>query len=67
MNTVDFVYRHIPLNEDDRDAMLQKIGVSTTEELISQTIPDAIRAEKELDISTALSEFEMLDHSKKWQ
>lgn len=65
MNTVDFVYRHIPLNEDDREAMLQKIGVSSAEELISQTIPDAIRADKELDISTALSEFEMLEHSKK--
>ena len=34
------------------------------EELISQTIPDAIRLENELDISAPLSEYEMLQHSK---
>ena len=41
-----------------------KIGVSSVEELISQTIPDAIRLENELDISAPLSEYEMLQHSK---
>ncbi|MFC6269014.1 aminomethyl-transferring glycine dehydrogenase [Frigoriflavimonas asaccharolytica] len=64
MNTVDFVYRHIPLNEADREAMLKVIGVSSAEELISQTIPDSIRADKELNISESLSEYEMLRHSK---
>lgn len=64
MNTVDFVYRHIPINEEDKAEMLKVIGVSSTEELISETIPDSIRADKDLDISAPLSEYEMLRHSK---
>ena len=64
MNTQQFVNRHINFNEADKNAMLQKIGVSSVEELISQTIPDAIRLENELDISAPLSEYEMLQHSK---
>ena len=56
MNTQQFVNRHINFNEADKNAMLQKIGVSSVEELISQTIPDAIRLENELDISAPLSE-----------
>lgn len=65
MNTEQFVSRHISLNEADKKAMLEKIGVSGMEELMSQTIPDAIRLENELNISEALSEYEMLNHSKK--
>ena len=64
MNTQQFVNRHINLNDADRNAMLSKIGVSSIEELISQTIPDAIRLKKDLDISAPLSEYEMLQHSK---
>lgn len=64
MNTQQFVNRHINFNEADKKAMLQKIGVSSVEELISQTIPDSIRLEKDLDISSPLSEYEMLQHSK---
>lgn len=64
MNTTQFVNRHISLNEADKQAMLQKIGVSDMNELISQAIPNSIRLEKELEISPALSEYEMLAHSK---
>lgn len=64
MNTQQFVNRHISLNENDRDQMLEKIGVSSISELISQTIPDSIRLEKDLDITEPLSEYEMLAHSK---
>ncbi|WP_018676393.1 aminomethyl-transferring glycine dehydrogenase [Riemerella columbina] len=64
MNTQAFVHRHISLNEQDTQAMLEKIGVSSLEELINQTIPSEIRAEKELSISEPLSEYEMLLHSK---
>ncbi len=64
MDTTQFVNRHISLNEADKQAMLNKIGVNGIEELISQTIPDAIRLENELQISPALSEYEMLAHSK---
>ncbi|MBU4538071.1 MAG: aminomethyl-transferring glycine dehydrogenase [Weeksellaceae bacterium] len=64
MNTTQFVNRHISLNEADRQAMLQKIGVSGIDELIAQTIPNSIRLEKDLNIADALSEYEMLAHSK---
>lgn len=64
MNTTQFVNRHISLDEADKQAMLQKIGVSGIEELLSQTIPSTIRLEKDLDISPALSEHQMLAHSK---
>lgn len=64
MNTQQFVNRHISLGESDRNAMLTKIGVSSVEELIAQTIPETIRLKKDLDISKPLSEHEMLSHSK---
>lgn len=64
MNTQQFVNRHISINEADKRAMLDKVGVSNIEELISQTIPQSIRLEKELNISEPLSEYEMLRHSK---
>lgn len=64
MNTEQFVNRHISLNEADKAAMLERIGVSSVEELISQTIPNAIRLQNELNISEPLSEYEMLKHSR---
>lgn len=64
MDTTQFVNRHISLNEADKQAMLEKVGVADMDELISQTIPNSIRLEKDLDISPALSEHEMLAHSK---
>ncbi|MDO4225225.1 MAG: aminomethyl-transferring glycine dehydrogenase [Bergeyella zoohelcum] len=64
MNTQQFVNRHISLNEVDRQAMLSKIGVNSIDELVSQTIPSAIRLGKDLELSEPLSEFEMLNHSK---
>lgn len=64
MNTTQFVNRHISLNEADKQAMLRKVGVSGIDELIAQTIPNSIRLEKDLDIAEAVSEYEMLAHSK---
>lgn len=64
MNTTQFVNRHISLNAADKEAMLQKIGVPGIDELIAQTIPDSIRLTQELEITEALSEYEMLAHSK---
>ena len=42
--------------------MLQKIGVNTLDELVTQTIPANIRLNKSLDLPTALNESELLDH-----
>ena len=64
MNTTQFVNRHISLNEADTQAMLEKVGVASMEELIGQTIPDSIRLKQDLNISEPLSEQEMLAHSK---
>ncbi|QDP84283.1 aminomethyl-transferring glycine dehydrogenase [Chryseobacterium sp. SNU WT5] len=64
MNTTQFVNRHISLNEADQQAMLAKVGVADIDELIGQTIPDSIRLAKDLNISDALSEQEMLSYSK---
>jgi len=64
MNTSEFVNRHISLNETNKNEMLKKIGVSSIDELVSQTIPHSIRLQKDLSISEPLSEFEMLSHSK---
>ena len=64
MNTSEFVNRHINLNETNKNEMLKKVGVSSIDELISQTIPHSIRLQKDLSISEPLSEFEMLSHSK---
>ena len=64
MNTQQFVNRHISLNEDDKAEMLKKIKVSSLDELISQTIPSTIRFQDGLQISGALSEYEMLARSQ---
>lgn len=44
----------------DIDEMLQTIGVSSLDELIAQTIPDAIRLQKPLDLPPAQSEQDFL-------
>ena len=64
MNTSEFVNRHISFNETNKNEMLKKVGISSIDELISQTIPHSIRLQKDLSISEPLSEFEMLSHSK---
>ena len=57
----DFARRHIGLDPDDMAEMLQIIGVSSVEELIDQTIPDAIRLRRPLRLGEALSETEALE------
>jgi glycine dehydrogenase len=39
----EFSGRHIGPNQQEKEAMLATIGVGSLEELISKTIPDAIR------------------------
>ena len=55
-----FVNRHLGIRQDDLQSMLKAIGVQSLDELIDQTIPANIRAEKELNIPDALSEHEYL-------
>jgi len=60
-----FVNRHIGINEEDEREMLQKIGVKNSDELISQTIPHQIRLSEDLSLPKPVSEYEMLQYSKK--
>ena len=62
----EFSGRHIGPNQSEAAAMLKEIGVSSLEELISKTIPDAIRIKSDLDVlPPAISEFEYLNDLKK--
>lgn len=51
---------YIPCSDDERDTMLEKIGVASIEELFS-VIPESIRLEEPLAIPEGLSESETLD------
>ncbi|MCC6690274.1 MAG: aminomethyl-transferring glycine dehydrogenase [Bacteroidia bacterium] len=60
-----FVNRHNGPRKHEVEKMLRKIGLNSVDELINQTIPDAIRLKKPLDIAPAMSEFEYLKYLKK--
>ncbi len=45
--------------------MLRKIGVGSLNELIEQTVPNAIRRKSELNVGAALTEFDYLNHLRK--
>ena len=45
----EFQQRHIGPNETETEVMLQTIGVSSLEELISNTVPANIRINKSLE------------------
>lgn len=55
-----FQSRHIGSYGPDLASMLKTIGVNSLDELIRQTIPDAIRLKNPLDIPEAMSEFDYL-------
>ncbi len=57
-----FSDRHIGPRSSDQQDMLTKIGAQDLNELISQTIPDSIRLNRELNVPDALSESEYLSH-----
>ncbi len=60
----EFIGRHIGPNEQETNEMLQTIGVSSVEELIDKTVPEAIRLTEELDLAGPMSEFEYLNELK---
>ncbi|MBX2892356.1 MAG: aminomethyl-transferring glycine dehydrogenase [Saprospiraceae bacterium] len=60
-----FVRRHIGPSEADTQEMLKTLKVKSLDELIWQTVPDAIRLKKPLDLPPALSEFDYLQDLKK--
>jgi glycine dehydrogenase len=62
MNTNSFQIRHIGPDSSEQKEMLSAIKANTLNQLISETIPNDIRLEKELDLDAAMSEYEYLNH-----
>ncbi len=63
MSYETFADRHIGVNRDDLDAMLETIGVKSVDELIGQVMPANIRLKKPLDLPRkGMSEHEFAAH-----
>lgn len=60
----EFVGRHIGPNEAETSHMLDTVGVSSLEELVTKTVPGAIRMSKPLAVPAAMSESDYLRHLK---
>ncbi len=60
----EFIGRHIGPSEKETQDMLATVGASSVEELISKTVPQAIRLKAPLNTGEPMSEFEYLKHIK---
>ena len=59
-----FAKRHIGINASDLKEMLATIKADSLDQLIEETVPKAIRINKELDLPEALSEYQYLQELK---
>ncbi|MBW6480322.1 MAG: aminomethyl-transferring glycine dehydrogenase [Bacteroidales bacterium] len=64
MITNNFITRHNGPRAGEIEKMIKKIGVSSLDELIDQTIPKAIRLKEPLKMGDGLNEYEYLNHLK---
>lgn len=64
MITDNFTARHIGPRDGDIDSMLKKIGCSSIEELIDQTVPASIRMKDPLNLPAGINEKEYITHLK---
>ena len=62
MKTDKFVDRHNGPRENDVAAMLAKIGASSVDQLIDQTVPAAIRLQKPLNLPAGMTEYQYHKH-----
>ncbi|RYF91691.1 MAG: glycine dehydrogenase (aminomethyl-transferring), partial [Chitinophagaceae bacterium] len=60
----EFIRRHIGPGEAETKQMLAKVGVSSMDELITKTLPPAIRLKQELQTGEPVSEFQYLTELK---
>ncbi len=58
MITNNFISRHNGPRKEEVGQMLKKIGVSSLDDLIDQTIPSAIRLKKPLNLAQGLNEYQ---------
>lgn len=54
----NFEQRHIGISPEEKEMMLNKIGVDSFNTLIDETIPSDIKRETEMNVPPALSEYE---------
>ena len=59
-NSSEFVHRHIGINADERDAMLNAVGASSMQDFIEQTVPASVRLGKQLELPLSMPENEAL-------
>jgi glycine dehydrogenase len=64
MITNNFINRHNGPRAGEIEKMIEKIGVSSVDELIDQTVPKAIRLKEPLKMGKGLNEYEYLNHLK---
>jgi glycine dehydrogenase len=64
MTTDKFVSRHNGPRQNEINAMLKKIGTSSVDELINQTVPSQIRLKQPLRVAPAMSEYQYAKHLK---
>ena len=62
MKTDLLVNRHVGICEAEEQKMLEKIGVSSLDELIDKTIPANIRLKEPLNLPKAMTEYEFGQH-----
>jgi len=62
MRTEKFVERHIGPNEAEIEKMLGHIEAQTIEELLAQTLPEAIRLKQPLNLEEGISEYAFSKH-----
>lgn len=62
ITTDKFVNRHNGPRENDVKEMLKKVGASSVDELIDQTIPSAIRLKKPLNLPSGMTEYNYHKH-----
>ena len=60
MVELKFLNRHIGIEQEDLTPIFDQIGISSIDQLMDETLPDKIRLKGNLNISTALSEFDYL-------
>ncbi|MFK8057011.1 MAG: aminomethyl-transferring glycine dehydrogenase [Saprospiraceae bacterium] len=60
-----FARRHLGPNAAETETILEKLGVSSIDQLIDETVPAGIRRKSEIKVPTALTEQEYLDHLAK--
>ena len=62
MDTTSFALRHIGPSSQEQKAMLNTIGLTSIEQLVSETVPPDIRLKKDLDLDAAMSEQDYQNH-----